>query len=43
MTLAVAADHRIETDNNYTKRIQPDDDLAKMIYRIAAEPGSRSR
>ncbi|GAA3520612.1 glycosyl hydrolase family 65 protein [Aeromicrobium panaciterrae] len=39
MTLAVAADHRLETANNYSKRIQTDDDLAKLIYRIDAEPG----
>ena len=39
MTIAVAADHRLETANNYTKRIQTDDDLAKMTYRIDAEPG----
>ncbi len=39
MTLAVAADHRIETANNYTQRVQTDDDLAKLTYRIDAEPG----
>ncbi len=39
MTLAVAADHRLETANNYTKRIQTDDDLAKLTYRVDAEPG----
>jgi alpha,alpha-trehalose phosphorylase len=39
MTIAVAADHRLETANRYTKRIQTDDDLAKMTYRINAEPG----
>ena len=39
MTLAVAADHRLETANNYSKRIQIDDDLAKLTYRIDAEPG----
>ena len=39
MTIAVAADHRLETANNYTKRIQTDDDLAKMTYRVDAEPG----
>ncbi len=39
MTLAVAADHRLETANNYSKRIQTDDDLAKLTYRIDAEPG----
>jgi len=39
MTLAVAADHRLETANTYTKRIQTDQDLAKLTYRIDAEPG----
>lgn len=39
MTLAVAADHRLETANNYTKRIEVGDDLAKMTYRVDAEPG----
>jgi alpha,alpha-trehalose phosphorylase len=39
MTIAVAADHRLETANHYTQRIQTDDDLAKMTYRIDAEPG----
>jgi alpha,alpha-trehalose phosphorylase len=39
MTIAVAADHQLETANNYTERIQTDDDLAKMTYRIDAEPG----
>jgi alpha,alpha-trehalose phosphorylase len=39
MTIAVAADHRLETENNYTKRMQTDDDLAKMTFRIDAEPG----
>ncbi len=39
MTLAVAADHVIETENEYSQRVQVEDDLAKMTYRIAAEPG----
>ncbi len=39
MTISVAADHRLETANNYTKRIHTDDDVAKMTYRIDAEPG----
>lgn len=41
MTLAVAADHRLETANNYTKQVQVDDDVAKLTYRIDAEPGKR--
>ncbi|MET1061401.1 MAG: glycosyl hydrolase family 65 protein [Aeromicrobium sp.] len=39
MTIAVAADHRLETANRYSTRVQTDDDLAKMTYRIDAEPG----
>ncbi len=43
MTLAVAADHRLETDNDFTQRVQTGDDLAKMTYRINAEPGKPIR
>ena len=39
MTLAVAADHQLETSNYYTERIQTEEDLAKMTYRIDAQPG----
>lgn len=39
MTLAVAADHHMETTNNYTQRIQVEEDMAKMTYRIDAHPG----
>lgn len=39
MTLAVTADHFLETENDYTQRVHVDDDLAKMTYRVAAEPG----
>jgi alpha,alpha-trehalose phosphorylase len=39
MTIAVAADHVLETENTFTQRVHTDDDLAKMTYRIAAEPG----
>ena len=39
MTLAVAADHHMETSNHYTERMQVDDDMAKMTYRIDAQPG----
>lgn len=39
MTLAVAADHVLDTANDYSVRLQVEDDLAKMTYRVAAEPG----
>ena len=39
MTLAVAADHHMETSNHFTQRIQAEDDMAKMTYRIDAQPG----
>ena len=39
MTLAVAADHHMETSNHYTQRMQAEDDMAKMTYRIDAHPG----
>jgi len=39
MTLGVAADHHMETSNHYTQRIQVEDDMAKMTYRIDALPG----
>jgi alpha,alpha-trehalose phosphorylase len=43
MTLGVAADHEIETANDYTSRIQTEDDLAKIIYRFDARPGQPIR
>jgi alpha,alpha-trehalose phosphorylase len=39
MTLAVAADHRLTTENAWDMRTQVDPDLAKHVYRIQAEPG----
>ena len=38
MTLAVAADHIFATDNVYEWSVQTNDDLAKVVYRIDAEP-----
>jgi alpha,alpha-trehalose phosphorylase len=38
MTLAVAADHEFITDNPYERSVSTDDDLAKVVYRIDAEP-----
>ncbi|EFQ84636.1 glycosyl hydrolase family 65 central catalytic domain protein [Aeromicrobium marinum DSM 15272] len=39
MTLAVTADHVLETANSFTERVQVEDDLAKLTYRVDAEPG----
>jgi alpha,alpha-trehalose phosphorylase len=39
MTLAVAADHDLRTENPVTVRVVTGDDLAKTTYRVAAEPG----
>ncbi|MGH3423896.1 MAG: glycoside hydrolase family 65 protein, partial [Nocardioidaceae bacterium] len=39
MTLACAADHTIETDNQYTQRLQVEEDMAKVVYRVRAKPG----
>jgi len=39
MTLAVAADHIFATENVYESSVQTDDDLAKVVYRVDAEPG----
>jgi len=39
MTLAVAADHSIRTDNDYETRLDVSDDLAKIIFRVRATPG----
>ncbi|WP_278235002.1 glycosyl hydrolase family 65 protein [Isoptericola sp. AK164] len=39
MTLAVAADDRLETENAWDVRTQVEEDLAKHVFRIRAEPG----
>ncbi len=39
MTLGVAADHEFRTDNDHTCDVHVSDDLAKIVYRIDAEPG----
>lgn len=39
MTLAVAADHQLTTDNEWEVRHQEDPDLAKHVFRVQAEPG----
>ncbi len=39
MTIAVAADHLLETDNESSSRVHSSDDLAKATFRVTAEPG----
>ena len=39
MTIGVAADHQLETENAFTTSVHTDDDLAKLTFRIDAEPG----
>ncbi|XVX19776.1 glycoside hydrolase family 65 protein [Actinomycetota bacterium] len=43
MTLAVGADHTIETDNQVEELISTEDDLAKKVYRIHAKKGQPVR
>ena len=43
MTLAVAADHRIETDQQFETLLRHDDDLAKLVLRAEATEGSTVR
>lgn len=38
MTLGVVADHTLETEAAYSLEVHAEDDMAKVIYRIAAEP-----
>ena len=39
MTVGVAADHRLETESPYSVRVEAEEDMAKVIYQVAAEPG----
>ncbi|MCA5895213.1 glycoside hydrolase family 65 protein [Isoptericola sp. NEAU-Y5] len=39
MTLAVAADHHLETQNEWDVRTQVDEDLAKHVFRVDAKAG----
>ena len=39
MTLAVAADHHLETANQFTQHVTVEEDVAKMTYRVDAQPG----
>ncbi|GAA1708739.1 glycosyl hydrolase family 65 protein [Isoptericola hypogeus] len=43
MTLAVAADHHLETDNEWDVRSQVDVDLAKHVFRVDARAGQPIR
>ncbi|WP_419817968.1 glycoside hydrolase family 65 protein [Glaciibacter flavus] len=43
MTIAVAADHHIESADGYSTSVSLDDDLAKMAYRIHAKQGNTIR
>lgn len=39
MTIACAADHTIDTGNEYTRSVTVDDDLAEVVFQIEAQPG----
>jgi alpha,alpha-trehalose phosphorylase len=39
MTIACAADHVLETENEYTSTSSVDDDLAKLVYRVHGRQG----
>ncbi|WP_245927485.1 glycoside hydrolase family 65 protein [Nocardioides silvaticus] len=39
MTIGVVADHELETESSYSLQVLAEEDLAKVIYRVAAEPG----
>ena len=43
MTLAVGAEHHLETSNEWDETSQIDDDIAKQVYRIRAKAGQRTR
>ncbi len=43
MTLAVACEHQLETDNDYTDEIHAEEDLAKHVFQIEAREGQPIR
>jgi len=43
MTIAVGADHRIETEAEWDESSQIDDDIAKHVYRVKAQAGQTVR
>jgi len=43
MTIAVGAEHHLETENEWSESAQIDDDIAKQVYRVHAKAGQRIR
>ncbi len=43
MTIAVAADHHVETPDEHETILSGDDDLGKMVFRVEAREGHRVR
>ncbi|WP_382309214.1 glycoside hydrolase family 65 protein [Herbiconiux sp. UC225_62] len=43
MTIAVGAEHHLETENEWSESAQIDDDIAKQVYRVQAKAGQRIR
>lgn len=43
MTIAVGAEHALETENEWQQSSQIDDDIAKHVYRIKAKAGQSAR
>lgn len=39
MTIGVVADHELDTASPYSVRVEADEDMTKVIYQVAAEPG----
>ncbi len=39
MTIGVVADHELETASAHSMQVHAEDDLAKVIFQVAAEPG----
>jgi alpha,alpha-trehalose phosphorylase len=39
MTIGVVADHTLETEAPYSMSVHSEDDMAKVIYQVSAEPG----
>ncbi|RHW26488.1 glycoside hydrolase family 65 protein [Nocardioides immobilis] len=39
MTIGVVADHDLQTASPYSLQVHSEDDMAKVIYRVSAEPG----
>ena len=39
MTLGVVVDHRLETDAEHSMEVHSEDDMAKVIFQLTAEPG----